>query len=47
MYVQNNPQEQNALLPSSSSLVSELLADPRFIDAIAKAVMEKLDERNL
>jgi len=35
-------QEQNILMPSASSLVSELLSNPKFIDAIAKAVAEKL-----
>jgi CheY-like chemotaxis protein len=44
---QNSPQEQNALLPSNSSLVSELLADPMFIDAIVKAVIKKLDDRDI
>ncbi|MDR2697671.1 MAG: response regulator [Holophagales bacterium] len=39
---QDSLQEQNILMPSASSLVSELLSDPRFIDAIAKAVAEKL-----
>jgi len=44
--IQDGAPEQKQLAPTTSAIVSELLSDPGFIDAISKAVAEKIGNRH-